>query len=138
MEIIHTPPDLPVDNSSMNSGYATDGLNGSSPNKRSCSDDGDAAASTTVHNKHQKMGGKYPIPLKVDKTVAGPYIASLNPGLHKVLAKYAHAVLWAYATYFWAESEYTRENNDSNYIPQLCRITLALQPTTRVAKSNGF
>ena len=31
-----------------------------------------------------------------------------------------------------------RENNDRNYIPQPCQITLALQQTTHVAKSDGF
>ena len=70
--------------------------------------------------------------------MADRHIASLHPGLHKLLAKHAYAVLEAYATYFWAELKYTRENNDQNYIPQPCRITLALQPTTRVAKSDGF
>ena len=62
----------------------------------------------------------------------------LHPGLHRLLAKHAHAALGAYSTYFWAEPKYTRDNNDRNYIPQPCQITLALQPTTRVAKSDGF
>ena len=125
----------------MNSGYATDGSDGSNPNKRSRSDDGAAATSTTVRKKRNESsngGGKHPPPLEVGKAVADRHIASLHPGLHKLLAKHAYAVLEAYASYFWAELKYTRENNDQNYIPQPCRITLDLQPTTRVAKSDGF
>ena len=141
-EIIHTPPpSFQVDKLSMNSGYATDGSDGSNSNKRSRSDDGAAARSTTTRNKRDdsKSGGKkHPTPLEVGKAVADQYIASLHPGLHKLLEKHAHAVLGAYTTYFRAESKYTRENNDTNYIPQSCRITLALQPTSRVAKSDGF
>ena len=116
----------------MNSGYATDGSNESNLNKRSCSDDGAAAASTTVHNKRNESksaGKKHPIPLEVSKAVADQHIASLDPGLHKLLAKHAHAVLATYATYSLAESNYTRENKDRNYIPQPYRITLTLQPT---------
>ena len=77
-------------------------------------------------------------PLEVGKAVADQHIALLQSGLPKLLAKYAHAILGAYATYFWAESKYTRENNNHNYIPQSCQILFALQPTTRVAKSDGF
>ena len=112
----------------MNSGYGTDGLNGSNSNKHSQSDDGAAAASTTVRNKRSEsisLGGKHRTPLEVGKAVADQHIVSLHPGLHKLLAKYAHAVLGVYATYFQAESKYTRENNNRNYIPQLCQITLA-------------
>ena len=89
-------------------------------------------------NESRSGGEKHPTPLEVGKAVADRHIASLHPGLHKLLAKHAYAVLEAYATYFWVESKYTRENNDQNYIPQPCRITLALQPTTRVAKSDGL
>ena len=125
----------------MNSGYATDGSDGSNPNKRSRSDDGAAATSITVRKKRNESnngGGKHPTPLEVGKVVADRHIASLHPGLHKLLAKHAYAVLEAYANYFRAELKYTRENNDQNYIPQPCRITLALQLTIHVAKSDGF
>ena len=108
----------------MNSGYATDGSDGSNPNKRSRSDDGAAATSTTVRkkrNESKRWGEKHPTPLEVGKAVDDQHIASLHPGLqaglHKLLAKNANAVLGAYATFFWVESKYIRENNDSNYIP---------------------
>ena len=125
----------------MNFGYTTDVLNGSNSSKRSYSKDGATDASTTTHNERTTStsgGDKHPPPIEVGKAVADQHIMLLHPGLHKHLAKHAHAVLGAYAAYFWAEAKYTRENNDRNYIPQPCQISLALQPMSRVATSNGF
>ena len=62
----------------------------------------------------------------------------IHPGLHKLCRKYAHADIVMYATYCSADAKYTKDNNDQNYVPQPCRIVLALQPTSRVAKSDGF
>ena len=95
----------------MNSGYATDGSDGSNPNKRSRSDDGAAATSTTVRTKcsESKSGWeRHPTPLEVGKAVADQHITLLHSGLHKLLAKHAYAVLEAYATYF-GRNQSTRE-----------------------------
>jgi len=129
----------------MTNGYATDNSNGSNKRRRRGAADDDARERPDGQQQlppGSKQAGTSNVipktPFEAGTAAYSQYVESLDESYRKLFRKHAAAVLQAYATHFNAKSNFLRERDDDDYVPQPCRHVLTLQPKKAVEKDPRF